>query len=200
MAPANPLKARALQWLAQRDHSRHELGERLHHWVRAQQRVSAFVRPAASLAETTAEPPDERRAEPSATRLVAGAALPGPQDIEPLLDALQAEGLLSDARFVEGRIHARAARFGQRRIQQELRQHGVQMPADWADALRSTEFQRACDLWSRRCGVVAAARSAEEARQARFLAGRGFSADTVRAVLKWAASGCPEPEAPADGG
>lgn len=191
MAAANPLKARALQWLAQREHSRHELGERLHRWLQAQQHVRASVRPAATLVQPPSDPTADRQAEPSPALIVRAAAQPGPQDIEPLLDALQAEGLLSDARFAEGRIHARAARFGHRRIQQELRQRGVQMPADWADTLRSTELQRACDLWARRFGVVAAARSADEARQARFLAGRGFSGDTVRAVLKWAASGCP---------
>lgn len=195
MAAANPLKARALQWLAQREHSRHELGERLQRWVQAQRRVRASVRLAVDLAEPSAAPPADRQAAPFSERLASEPALLGSEDIEALLDALQAEGLLSDARFVEGRIHARAARFGHRRIQQELRQHGVQMSADWADTLRSTEFQRACDLWSRRFGMVAAPRSADEARQARFLVGRGFSGDTVRAVLKWAASGRPEPEA-----
>jgi regulatory protein len=148
--PAPSLKARALQWLAQREYSRQELAERL------------------------------RRVVPSAPS----------EDIEPVLDELQARGLLSDTRFAESRVHARAARFGQRRIQQELRLRGVEIPAELARTLHATEFQRACEVWSRRFGA-AATDAADKARQMRFLAGRGFGGDTIRQVLSWAAQDGP---------
>jgi regulatory protein len=60
--------------------------------------------------------------------------------------------------------------------------------------LRRSELQRARGVWARKFGRHAAS-AAERARQMRFLAGRGFTADTIRAVL----SGTPaDEESPAD--
>ncbi|HEY2977388.1 MAG TPA: recombination regulator RecX, partial [Burkholderiaceae bacterium] len=66
--PGLSLKARALRWLSQREHSRQELRAKL-------------------------------------LRLAADE----PLDVEDLLDQLAAQGHLSDARFVEARVHARHA-------------------------------------------------------------------------------------------
>ncbi len=200
--PALPpsLRARALQWLAQREHSRQELGERLRYWVRAQTRVRQSVRPAAEISAFDEASPGvdwpRDSCGPHEARTAAPEAFASAEEhVEPLLDALQTEGLLSDARFVESRVHVRAARFGQRRIQQELRQHGVEMPPSVAETLRSTEFQRACDIWSRRFGGPPAS-LAEQARRARFLAGRGFSGQTIREVIQWAVQGRADTEEP----
>jgi regulatory protein len=51
--------------------------------------------------------------------------------------------------------------------------------------LRDSEQQRAQAVWARKFGQPPAS-AAERARQMRFLAGRGFSADVVRAVLRGA--------------
>lgn len=166
---APSLRGRALQWLAQREHSRQELGERLRRWVRAMAPESTQAQPMPSV--------------------------PSEEDVEPVLDALQAAGLLSDARFAESRVHVRAARFGQRRIELELRQHGVEVPQDWLQTLQATEFQRACEVWTRRFGGSPPASPADRARQTRFLAGRGFSGQIIGEVLRWALRGCPEPQA-----
>ena len=91
--PALSLKGRALAWLAQREHSRSELRGKLLRHLSRQP------------ADEAAEPAE---AEPA---------------VEALLDWLQAHGYLSDERFVESRIHARAARFGNLRIRQELARH-----------------------------------------------------------------------------
>ncbi len=84
---------------------------------------------------------------------------------------------------VESRIHAREARHGNLRIRQELARHGVELDADSAQALQASEFDRARDVWVRKFGGPAED-AAARARQARFLTGRGFSAETVRRVLR----------------
>jgi regulatory protein len=90
--------------------------------------------------------------------------------------------LLSQERFVEGRVRARAARVGNRRIEQELAQHGVALDSATRAQLQASEFARARDVWARKYGHPPAD-TAEKLRQMRFLAGRGFSADVVRRVV-----------------
>lgn len=113
-------------------------------------------------------------------------ALPGEQVealIDAVLDDLEAQGHLSDSRFVESRIHARLARFGNRRIEAELQRHGLVADEDSRQALHDSEWQRACDVWARKFGRPAEG-PADRARQHRFLATRGFSPDVIAAVLK----------------
>ena len=66
-----------------------------------------------------------------------------PCDVEALLDWLEANRFLSAERFVESRVHARAARFGNLRIRPELAQHGVALSPEAAQALAESELQRA---------------------------------------------------------
>ena len=51
-----------------------------------------------------------------------------------------------------------------------------------AGQLRATELERARAVWQKKFGAPAAD-AAARARQARFLAARGFAADVVRRVL-----------------
>jgi regulatory protein len=151
------LKGRGLQILAQREHSRSELRRKLLLHARAAQ-------PGAD-------------AEPS---------VPGPaEQVEAVLDWLQAHRYLCEERFTESRVHARASRFGNLRIRQELAQHGVALTAEAAQQLKDSEFARAREVWSRKFGHVAAD-ATERARQLRFLTGRGFSSDVVRRVVQGA--------------
>lgn len=154
-AAPRSLKARALQWLALREHSRSELQRKL----LAQARV-----------EADAAPDDSERGDPS-LRVTA------------LLDWLEANRYLSQERFVESRVNARAPRHGNLRIRQELAQHGVALGADAAEALERSEFDRARDVWARKFDGPAGD-AGGRARQARFLTGRGFSSDVVRRVLR----------------
>ena len=167
-SPSSPpsLRGRALQWLAQREHSRQELRDKLLRWARAQRVV------AASTAYALDDPA-------SCTEVDASGDA---QAIEYLLDELQAAGHLSQQRFVESRIHARVARFGNRRIEQELRRLGAEPDPASRAALQASEAERARQVWQRKFGQLPAS-AAERARQMRFLAGRGFSADTIRRVL-----------------
>jgi regulatory protein len=106
----------------------------------------------------------------------------GAAEVEALLDQLSAQGHLSDARFVESRVHARSARFGNRRIELELRQHGVALDPQLQQQLRATELARAREVWRKKFGHTRAD-AAGRARQARFLAARGFTAEVVHKIV-----------------
>ena len=157
MKPQRSLKARALQWLSQREHSRAELRRKL-------------------LPHALAE-----------LEVAAEAGLPAPEPapavrVDALLDWLEAHKYLSQERFVESRVHARAARFGNLRIRQELKQHQLTLSAEAARALKDSELQRARAVCARKF-AAAPASAVERAKQARFLAGRGFSPEVIARVL-----------------
>ena len=102
--------------------------------------------------------------------------------IDQLLDWLAANNYLSEARFVESRVNARSRKQGTLRIKLELSRHGLALEPEQAAALRETEFARAQVLWQRKFGEVAPD-ARLRAKQARFLAARGFAADVVRRVV-----------------
>ena len=158
------LKARALQALALRDHSRAELRGKLLRAARA-----AHAGDASAEGESPeVESPEVEQVE---------------QAVEALLDELEEKGHLSDTRFMESRVQARSSRFGNVRIRQELRQHGVELHPDVQAHLLNSELERARSVWSRKFGTPAQT-PAEAARQMRFLAGRGFSADIIHQVVR----------------
>ncbi|MFA7670260.1 MAG: recombination regulator RecX [Burkholderiaceae bacterium] len=105
-------------------------------------------------------------------------------ELEQLFGWLEAGGWLSQERFAESIVHRRASRHGVRRIMHELRQHELpeDIIADVADQLRSTEFERARAVWAKRFDAPPAD-AKEYARQARYLAARGFSHDCLRRIL-----------------
>lgn len=105
-------------------------------------------------------------------------------EVEQLLQWLQERGYLSEARLVESRINARAARYGNLRIRQELRQLGVAPDEAQQARLKDSELDRAREVWRRKFGGEAPVDAASRARQMRFLAARGFSSEVVRQVLR----------------
>ncbi len=205
--PPVSLRQRALMWLAQREHSRKELHDKLLRWVRALETTHGLAptaptpfpdasRPGtvqAALADEALEGPEGRKRSGWPER----PELPDARQIPELLDELEAAGHLSDARLLESRVHARAGRFGNLRIERELQQLGVAADEPVRAALRDSELQRAQAVWARKFGQMPAG-AAERGRQMRFLAGRGFSAGTIRAVLR--GQGCAEAEVEAEGG
>ena len=137
------LRQRALRLLARREHSRHELIQKL--------------------------TPHE--------------TVPG--ELAQVLDEFAAKGLIDEDRVVDMLLHRHAPRSGHMRLRQTLSQKGLtedRIEAALAN-LTVSEFDRARALWQRRYGRVAQTPN-EQARQARYLAGRGFAADVVRRVLK----------------
>ncbi len=107
-----------------------------------------------------------------------------PHEIEPLLDDLEKRGWLSEARFVEQTTTVRRRKFGAARILHELREKGVSDAALAAaqSRLRASEVDAARTVWKKRFGSLPTTLQ-ERAKQARFLASRGFSAEAVHKVL-----------------
>ncbi len=107
------------------------------------------------------------------------------EQLEAVLKALEEGGFLSSERFAESLAHRRAARFGLRRIEQELGTHRLDasITTPLLGHLRETERERALAAWRKRFGA-SPADAAERARQHRFLAQRGFTADAIAWVLR----------------
>jgi len=162
-SPSRSLKARALQWLAQREQSRVELRRKLLRQVRAELASAA----ASDDAGVPVAADDEGVTE----------------QVDAVLDWLEANGYLSVERFVESRVNARSARYGNLRIRQELQQHQLRLPSELAHTLGASEIDRAKAVRARRFAKTPDD-ATERARQARFLIGRGFSADAVQAALR----------------
>ena len=120
----------------------------------------------------------------------ASEAVNGRELLRGALDDLAARGLQSDERAAESALHRSLARVGSRRLRHDLLAKGLnaELVAATVARARATEFDRAWALWQRRFGA-APSDATERARQARFLAGRGFEADVVRRVLRLADSG-----------
>ena len=140
--PQLSLKARALRYLSQREHSRAELTRKL--------------------------APHAQDAE----------------EVSRVLDELQSRGFIDHQRVAESVVHRRSSKLGLLRIKQELQAIGIEpQHADAALAqLRATELQRARDVWRRKFDGVATD-AAGRAKQARFLAARGFSGDVIRRII-----------------
>jgi regulatory protein len=115
-------------------------------------------------------------------KLVAHEETPG--ELAQALDELQAKGFINEQRVVDSLIHRRAARLGTGRLRQELQAKGIsaEAMADAVQALRSTEVERAREVWRKKFGEPAVD-AAGRARQMRFLASRGFGADAIRRVV-----------------
>ena len=107
-----------------------------------------------------------------------------PGTLAKALDELQARGFISEERVVESVIHRRAAKLGTARVKQELQAKGLSPEAmgEALEQLRSTELERAREVWARKFGEPAT-EPKEKARQVRFLISRGFAAEVVRKVV-----------------
>lgn len=105
-------------------------------------------------------------------------------ELDLMLDGLERERWLSDERYARALVHRKAPRQGTARIVQELRRQGVSgANLDAARAqLQDTEIERARQVWRKKfSGPPQDAR--EYAKQFRFLASRGFSAECLRRIL-----------------
>lgn len=106
------------------------------------------------------------------------------EDLDALLDDLERENLLSNARFAEMLAHSRAGRHGSLRLKAELRDKGV--PAELIDATvaeaKGRDLEAARAVWQKKFGIPPRD-AGERAKQMRFLAARGFPAEVVRRVV-----------------
>lgn len=107
-----------------------------------------------------------------------------PGQLRRVLDELQAKGFIDHVRVAESLIHRRAGKLGTARIRQELQAKGLdaELVASAVNGLRATELQRARELWGRKFSALPMD-AAERAKQARFLAARGFDGEVIRKLL-----------------
>jgi len=178
MRPKLSLQGRALALLALREHSPSELRRKLHRHARAEAVQAAVA--AVAAAASPFDAPDEAALAEAADSIDEAAVA---ARLDTLIDWLRAHNYLSEQRFIESRVHVRASRYGQMRIRQELAQHGLTLGGDAAQALRTSEYERAAEVLARKF-PQAPVTAAERARQARFLAGRGFAADVVARLIR----------------
>jgi regulatory protein len=117
-------------------------------------------------------------------KLAAREPAPDAGDLKRALDELQARGFLDEQRVVDSIVHRRAGRLGAGRIRQELQAKGIdaERVAVAVASLNASEFERAREVWRKRFGELPQD-AAQRAKQARFLAARGFGGEVVRRVL-----------------
>ncbi|MDR6213853.1 recombination regulator RecX [Paracidovorax wautersii] len=107
-------------------------------------------------------------------------------DLQAVLDELQAKDFINPARVAESVVNRRAGRLGHQRLAQELRSKGLDddLVRATLGRLAGTEQERAAAVWQQRFGHHPATTPQEMARQMRFLAARGFAGDIVRRVVR----------------
>ena len=108
-----------------------------------------------------------------------------PGQLKAALDELQARGFLDEQRVVDSLVHRRAGRLGAGRIRQELQAKGLdaERVALAVASLKATEVERAREVWRKKFGLPPVD-AAQRARQARYLAARGFDGEVIRRVLR----------------
>lgn len=109
-----------------------------------------------------------------------------PEDAERLLDQLEAQGYLSDKRFLEQYVEVRIRRgFGPLRIRAELQERGLD------DTLINEQLREGDIHWSeqmrdvarRKFGDIASDDRKQQTKIARFLEYRGFPPSLIRSLL-----------------
>lgn len=107
-----------------------------------------------------------------------------PEAIAAVLDALEREGLLSNARYAEALAHAYQGRQGSIKLVQTLRRQGIEADLAGAavQAARASDLEACRALWRKKFGSPPATLK-ERARQYRFLINRGFPAEIVAQVV-----------------
>ncbi|WP_235914855.1 recombination regulator RecX [Pelistega ratti] len=105
--------------------------------------------------------------------------------INQVITRLQKEKWQSDTRFAENFVSSKQTRWGSQKIIQALSKHHLEQDTlvDIKMSLRETEYERALVVWNKKFKGQKATTPQEKAKQMRFLASRGFSADIVRKIV-----------------
>lgn len=107
-----------------------------------------------------------------------------PGELAEALDFLQAKDFINEQRVVESVVNRRSKKLGASRVRQELQAKGlpVEAIAEAVQAMRSTELERAHEVWRKKFGEPPQDVTAR-AKQIRFLVSRGFAPEVVRRVV-----------------
>ncbi len=109
-----------------------------------------------------------------------------------VLDELAAKDFINPQRVLDSVVYRRAPCLGTQRVLHELRRKGLdeELVRAAGQQLAASEHARASAVWRQRFGDAPAPQTPQErARQMRFLATRGFSAEVVRKVVRAGAGG-----------
>lgn len=101
--------------------------------------------------------------------------------LEGTLNWLESTNKLSNQRFAEIRAHVLARKYGAARIRQDLKSKGIAEEVSDRAVVGLNELEKAKQILARKYRDTATTRE-ERAKRARFLQGRGFSYDTIRAL------------------
>jgi regulatory protein len=107
------------------------------------------------------------------------------EDVDGVVEKLAQKGWLSDARYAEQAVRAKARRFGPLKVAHELRAKGV-ADETIAAAFRAAGVDGCADIqrvWKSRFSTLPE-NDRERARQVRFLQGRGFGLDDILKFLR----------------
>jgi regulatory protein len=107
------------------------------------------------------------------------------ENVEVVLDELAQKGWLSDTRYAELSVRAKARRFGPLKVAHDLRAKGVE-DETIAAAFHAAGVDGAADIqrvWKSRFSTLPE-NDRERARQVRFLQGRGFGLDDILKFLR----------------
>jgi regulatory protein len=107
-----------------------------------------------------------------------------PGELAEALDFLQAKDFINEQRVVESVVNSRSRKLGASRVRQELQAKGlpVEAIAQAVQEMRSTELERACEVWRKRFGEPPIDQAAR-VKQVRFLVSRGFAPEVVKRVV-----------------
>ena len=109
---------------------------------------------------------------------------PTESEVNALLDDLERRKMLSDDRYAEMRARARAPRYGDSRLRQELTQKGIDRDTITAVlAEQPDELTRCHEIWLKKFGRLPTD-MAERMKQTRHLASRGFAMRVIQQVIR----------------
>jgi regulatory protein len=104
-----------------------------------------------------------------------------PELLEALLRELESRKQLSNERFAEERARWLARKYGAAKIRHDLKGKGVSEEVSDRAVAELDDVTKAKQILARKYRAPATSRE-ERAKRARFLQGRGFSYDTIRAL------------------
>lgn len=106
------------------------------------------------------------------------------EQLDALLDRLAERRWQSDSRFAEQWVSSKSAQYGSRYLKHTLQERGIRGEAldEALASVADSELERARAAWRKKFSQ-AASTPAEQARQIRFLASRGFPLGLIRQVL-----------------
>ncbi|HEX5477338.1 MAG TPA: recombination regulator RecX [Burkholderiales bacterium] len=105
-----------------------------------------------------------------------------PEALQAVLDLLLSKKQLSDERFAEERARVLSRKYGAARIRHDLKARGVSGDISSRVSGKLNELESAKAILARKYREPANNRE-ERAKRARFLQGRGFSYEVIRAAM-----------------